>query len=62
MTEQNREAAINAHIQDDAFARLLGAEVSIVAPGHSRALRLDGYRSDDQFSRHDPRRRHFRAG
>ena len=36
MTEQNRDAAINAHIQNDAFARLLGAEVSIVAPGHSR--------------------------
>ncbi|WP_419659940.1 thioesterase superfamily protein [Desulfosarcina variabilis str. Montpellier] len=36
MTEQSREAAINAHIQNDAFARLLGAEVTIVAPGHSR--------------------------
>jgi acyl-CoA thioesterase len=36
MTEQSRTAAINAHIQNDAFARLLGAEVTIVAPGHSR--------------------------
>jgi acyl-CoA thioesterase len=38
MTEQSREAAIDAHIQNDAFARLLGAEVTIVAPGHSRVF------------------------
>lgn len=36
MTEQERAAAIDAHIQNDAFARLLGATVEIVAPGHSR--------------------------
>jgi len=36
MTEQNTAEAINAHIQNDAFARLLGAEVTIVRPGHSR--------------------------
>ena len=29
-------AAIEAYIQNDAFARFLGAEVEIVAPGHSR--------------------------
>jgi acyl-CoA thioesterase len=38
MREQSREAAIDAHIQNDAFARLLGAEVTIVAPGHSRVF------------------------
>ena len=38
MTEQSKKAAINAHIQNDAFARLLGAEVTIVAPGHSRVF------------------------
>jgi acyl-CoA thioesterase len=36
VTEKERAAAIKAHIQNDAFARLLGAEVTIVAPGHSR--------------------------
>lgn len=36
MPDQNKSAAIEAHIQNDAFARLLGAEVKIVAPGHSR--------------------------
>jgi len=36
MPVQTRQAAIDAHIQNDAFARFLGAEVSIVAPGHSR--------------------------
>jgi len=37
MTDDARQAAIEAHIQKDAFARFLGAEVEIVAPGHSRA-------------------------
>lgn len=37
MPEKNREAAIDAHVQNDAFMRLLGAEVTILAPGHSRA-------------------------
>lgn len=36
MQDDTRQAAIDAHIQNDAFARLLGAEVKIVAPGHSR--------------------------
>jgi len=36
MTDEDRRAAINAHIQQDAFARFLGADVEIVAPGHSR--------------------------
>jgi acyl-CoA thioesterase len=36
MTEKERAAAIDAHIQNDAFARLLGAKVTIVGPGHSR--------------------------
>ena len=36
MQDDTRQAAIDAHIQNDAFARLLGAEVNIVAPGHSR--------------------------
>lgn len=36
MPDQDKRAAIEAHIQNDAFARLLGAEVTIVAPGHSR--------------------------
>jgi len=36
MTDQSRRAAIDAHIQNDAFARFLGADVEIVAPGHSR--------------------------
>lgn len=36
MTDQARTAAIDAHIQNDAFARFLGAEVTILAPGHSR--------------------------
>ena len=38
MMEQSRETAIDAHIQNDSFARLLGAEVTIVAPGHSRVF------------------------
>ena len=36
MSDETRQAAIDAHIQDDAFARFLGAAVTIVAPGHSR--------------------------
>lgn len=36
MTDEARTAAIDAHIQNDAFARFLGAEVTILAPGHSR--------------------------
>jgi len=36
MTDETRQAAIDAHIQKDAFARFLGASVTIVAPGHSR--------------------------
>lgn len=36
MPQDARQAAINAHIQSDAFSRLLGADVTIVAPGHSR--------------------------
>ena len=36
MQDERRRAAIDAHIQKDAFARFLGAEVQIVAPGHSR--------------------------
>jgi acyl-CoA thioesterase len=36
MPDDARQAAINTHIQNDAFVRLLGAKVSIVAPGHSR--------------------------
>ncbi len=36
MPDETRQTAIDAHIQNDAFARFLGAEVSIVAPGHSR--------------------------
>jgi acyl-CoA thioesterase len=36
MPDQSKTAAIDAHIQNDAFARFLGAEVTIVAPGHSR--------------------------
>jgi len=36
MPDQSKAAAIDAHIQNDAFARFLGAEVTIVAPGHSR--------------------------
>lgn len=35
--DQNKKKAIEAYIQKDAFARFLGAEVTIVAPGHSRA-------------------------
>ena len=37
MSNDNRQKAIDAHIHKDAFARFLGAEVEIVAPGHSRA-------------------------
>lgn len=37
MQDEDRRQAIEAHIQQDAFARFLGAEVTIVAPGHSRA-------------------------
>jgi acyl-CoA thioesterase len=36
MPNEDVKAAIDAYIQNDAFARLLGAEVSVVAPGHSR--------------------------
>lgn len=36
MTDQKMRAAVDAHIQSDAFARFLGAAVTIVAPGHSR--------------------------
>ena len=36
MSDENRRQAIDAHIQKDAFARFMGAEVTIVAPGHSR--------------------------
>ena len=36
MPDQTKNAAINAHIQNDAFARFLGADVVIMAPGHSR--------------------------
>ncbi|MCB2145113.1 MAG: hotdog fold thioesterase [Deltaproteobacteria bacterium] len=36
MPDKTRQEAIDAHIQNDAFARFLGAEVTIVAPGHSR--------------------------
>ena len=36
MPDRDVKAAIDAYIQNDAFARLLGAEVTIVAPGHSR--------------------------
>ena len=36
MTDDIRKAAIDAHIQKDAFAQWLGAEVEIVSPGHSR--------------------------
>ncbi len=36
MPDQDNTAAIAAHIQNDAFARLLGAEVEILAPGRSR--------------------------
>lgn len=36
MTDESQVVAIEAYIQNDAFARFLGAEVEIVAPGHSR--------------------------
>ena len=36
MQDDPHKAAIDAHIQNDAFARFLGADVIIVAPGHSR--------------------------
>jgi acyl-CoA thioesterase len=36
MPKNTRLNAIDAHIQEDAFARFLGADVTIVAPGHSR--------------------------
>jgi acyl-CoA thioesterase len=36
MQDEKRRAAIDAHIQNDAFAQFLGAEVTILAPGHSR--------------------------
>ncbi|MBC2711304.1 MAG: hotdog fold thioesterase [Desulfosarcina sp.] len=38
MPDQTRKTAIDAHIQNDAFAHFLGANVKIVAPGHSRVL------------------------
>lgn len=34
--EKSRDKKINDYIQDDPFAGLLGAEVEIVKPGHSR--------------------------
>ncbi len=37
MPDKKKRAAIHAHIKNDAFTRFLGAEVTIVAPGHSRA-------------------------
>ncbi len=37
MGDDTRTTAIDAHIQQDAFARLLGAHVEILGPGHSRA-------------------------
>ena len=36
MTDPERRAKIDAHIQRDAFARWLGAEVTLVEAGHSR--------------------------
>jgi acyl-CoA thioesterase len=36
MQDETRQAAIDAHIQNDAFAQFLGATVTIVSPGHSR--------------------------
>ena len=36
MPGETRQTAIDAHIQKDAFARFLGASVTILAPGHSR--------------------------
>jgi acyl-CoA thioesterase len=36
MQDETRQAAIDAHIQNDAFAQFLGADVEIVSPGHSR--------------------------
>ena len=36
MQDEARQVAIDAHIQNDAFAKFLGATVKIVTPGHSR--------------------------
>jgi acyl-CoA thioesterase len=36
MQDETRQVAIDAHIQNDAFAKFLGATVTIVSPGHSR--------------------------
>ncbi len=36
MENSDRQAAIDAYIQKDPFAKRLGATVEIVAPGHSR--------------------------
>lgn len=36
MNDDTRRKEIDAHIQNDAFARFLGAAVEIVSPGHSR--------------------------
>jgi acyl-CoA thioesterase len=36
MNEKSRKALIDAHIQQDPFAKFLGAEVEIVEPGHAR--------------------------
>jgi len=36
MPNKDVKTAIDAYIHNDAFARLLGAEVTVVAPGHSR--------------------------
>ncbi len=42
MDDKKRRQAINSHIQNDAFARFLGADVEILNPGHSRvSLTID---------------------
>jgi len=42
MDDKLRRQAINAHIQKDAFASHLGAEVEIIKPGHCRvSLTID---------------------
>lgn len=38
MEDITRTQRINDHIQNDAFAKYLGAEVEIVKPGHSRVF------------------------
>jgi acyl-CoA thioesterase len=37
MPSADRQKRINAYVQNDPFARSLGAKVEILAPGHSRA-------------------------